>query len=523
MSAIRRIAAAPAGWLHRRYRRMPLRVKLVATLLLLVGVALAGSGTVAVATLRPYLVGRVDAQLADALPLIRDHGLANLGKRPLHAGNSNPDDLNQARLPSAFVVEVTDAHGKVVFGPTSDLVNQNQPRPRLPHLSGANRRARTFTVGAQSGDSRWRVLATPFTLADGSTATLLVAQSLIDVDNTLNRLVLLSLVIGAATVGIIAAMGYVIVQASLRPLHKVEATAAKIAAGDLSHRVPDADPHTEVGQLSRALNAMLTEIETAFAERAASERAARRSEEQLRASEASARESEQRMRRFVADASHELRTPLTSIRGFAELYRQGAVTGRDEVHPLMRRIEDEAARMDMLVVDLLLLARVDQQRPLARAPVDLLALAVDAIHDAGAVDPKRPIRLQVGPADPPPVVIGDDARLRQVLANLVTNALKHTPHGTPVTIRVQTDQRMAVLTVTDQGPGMTRQDAAHVFDRFYRADPARSSDGGTGLGLAIVAALVAAHGGRVDLHTAHGQGASFRVELPLVTPPTRPA
>jgi two-component system OmpR family sensor kinase len=266
---------------------------------------------------------------------------------------------------------------------------------------------------------------------------------------------------------------------------------------------------------------MLGEVETAFAERAASEQAARISEAHMRQSESAARRSEERMRRFVADASHELRTPLTSIRGFAELYRQGAVTDPADVGRLMRRIEDEAKRMGLLVDDLLLLARLDQERPLARAPVDLLALARDAVHDARATDPERAITLQVGPTDPPPVVIGDEARLRQVLANLVGNALKHTSSGTPVTVRVAVEAqhpgpRAAVLAVADEGPGMSVEDAARVFERFFRADAARDRrDGSTGLGLAIVAALVAGHGGTVDLETAPGAGACFRITLPL--------
>jgi two-component system OmpR family sensor kinase len=237
------------------------------------------------------------------------------------------------------------------------------------------------------------------------------------------------------------------------------------------------------------------------------------------------------MRRFVADASHELRTPLTTIRGFAELYRQGAASGEADVRRLLGRIEAEAGRMGLLVEDLLLLARLDQQRPLARTPVDLLALADDAVHAARAVDATRPVRLEIGSTDPPPIVTGDESRLRQVLANLLGNAVRHTPPGTPVTVRLSTEPSRrsgdpaAVLTVSDRGPGMTAEHASRVFERFYRADPARGRDeGGSGLGLAIVAALVAGHGGTVDVDTGPGQGARFRVELPLAAvPPPLPA
>jgi two-component system OmpR family sensor kinase len=220
------------------------------------------------------------------------------------------------------------------------------------------------------------------------------------------------------------------------------------------------------------------------------------------------------MRRFVADASHELRTPLTSIRGFAELYRQGAVQSPEDVARILRRVEDEAARMGLLVDDLLLLARLDQQRPLEQRPVDLLALATDAVQDARAVDPGRPVAVQVVGSPPGPVT-GDEARLRQVVGNLVTNALNHTPPGTPVLVSVGGEPGWAVLAVTDRGPGLAPEDADRVFERFYRADASRTrAAGGTGLGLSIVAALVAAHGGRVDVESAPGRGATFRVRLP---------
>jgi two-component system OmpR family sensor kinase len=221
------------------------------------------------------------------------------------------------------------------------------------------------------------------------------------------------------------------------------------------------------------------------------------------------------MRRFVADASHELRTPLTSIRGFAELYRQGAA---DDVSRLMSRIESEANRMGLLVEDLLLLARLDAQRELARAPVDLVALAADAVHDARALSPDRAVGLEVSHNGVVPVVLGDEARLRQVLGNLMTNALTHTPAGTPVTVAVATEPGWAVLSVSDKGPGLAPEDAQRVFERFYRADSARTrsaSRGGTGLGLSIVAALTAAHGGTAELDTAPGAGAVFRIRLPL--------
>jgi two-component system, OmpR family, sensor kinase len=521
-STVRRLASAPGrltAGTRRLSARTPLRLRLVAALLLLVVAALIGSGLSATAIMRSYLVGRVDDQLA-AVAQNPIEGVVSDG--PQGRGPEDRHD-SHSRLPSAFVVEVTDASGTIVYGPTSDLVDLQQPLPRLPHLTGAQSQAmgrHLSTVDAVSGSQTWRVLTTSVLLSDGTRGTLLVAQSLGDVGSTVARMTWLLLIIGAVAVVLLAGIGYLVVRASLRPLRDVERTAAAIAGGDLTRRVPRTDPRTEIGQLSGALNTMLVEIETAFAERAASEAAARNSEELMRVSESNARRSEERMRRFVADAGHELRTPLTSIRGFAELYRHAAATGAADVPRLMRRIEDEAKRMGLLVDDLLMLARLDQQRPLARVPVDLLAVAGDAVHDARAVAPDRPITLDVGLTDPPPVVIGDEARLRQVVANLVGNALQHTPPGTPISVGISTEASphpgRATVTVADRGPGMTPEDAMRVFERFYRADPARSrADGGTGLGLGIVAALVAGHGGSVSVDTAPGAGARFVVVLPL--------
>lgn len=520
-------ARAGAGRARRLYARTPLRVRLVAALLVLVVLALTGAGVAATTTMRTYLVGRVDSQLQE---VVEHPASGRAASTDRHGGGGAPTgDDDRDRLPSAYVIETLDADGGIVYGPTSDLVDAREPLPQLPRVTvPASGSARSYntTVGAVSGAGQWRVAVRPTTLSDGSAGTLLIAQSLGDVSGTVGRLTTLFAGIGCVAVALIASLGYLVVRASLRPLGQVERTAAAIAGGDLTQRVPPIDPRTEIGQLSTALNTMLAEIEVAFAERTASEEAAQRSEQQVRASETAARQSEDRMRRFVADASHELRTPLTTIRGFAELYRQGAAGGEGDVRRLLGRIEGEAARMGLLVEDLLLLARLDEQRPLARTPVDLLALAADAVHDARAVDPAHPVRLEIGCTDPPPVVTGDEPRLRQVLANLLSNAVRHTPPRTAVTVRVATEPgrrtggRAAVLTVSDQGPGMTSEHATRVFERFYRADPSRGRDeGGTGLGLAIVAALVAGHGGAIDVDTAPGQGARFRVELPLAALP----
>jgi len=294
--------------------------------------------------------------------------------------------------------------------------------------------------------------------------------------------------------------GFAVVHRSLRPLVEVEQTAAAIAAGELDRRIPERDTRTEVGRLSLALNGMLTQIQRAVASSEASAEKARTSED--------------RMRRFITDASHELRTPLTTIRGFAELYRQGAAR---DVELLMNRIESESQRMGLLVEDLLLLARLDAQRPMERRRVDLLALASDAVHDARSVAPNRTVTMEVLDGPGTPEVLGDEARLRQVMGNLVANALQHTPESASIAIRVGTRQDSAILEVADEGPGMSREDAHRVFERFYRTDSSRArASGGTGLGLSIVDSLVYAHGGTVSVTTAPGQGCRFTVALPRI-------
>jgi two-component system, OmpR family, sensor kinase len=480
-------------------RRMPLRVRLVLVSAVLLAVGLALSGAVAATTLRGYLVQRVDDQLGT----VAGQPFLDAGGGP--GAGPDGDRDGDRRGPSEFFVATLDADGTVTSLQTRPF-DAGTTAPDLSGLDATAARAhgsRPFTVGSDTGSGpHWRVLARQ---VGGSGSTVVVAHDLADVDHTVGRLALLELVIGLSVVLLLAGVGYALVRRSLRPLTEGEATAAAIAAGDLSRRVPEADARTEVGRLSEALNGMLHRIESAFRVQQESEATARRSEEQ--------------MRRFVADASHELRTPLTSIRGFAELFRQGAVADEGELRRVLRRIEDEATRMGVLVDDLLLLARLDQQRPLERRTVDLTALAADAVDDARVVAPDRPVELVTGPGSPV-VVIGDELRLRQVVGNLVGNALTHTPPATPVTVRVGRDTvtsgPRAVLEVADAGPGLSAEEADRVFERFYRADASRTrSHGGTGLGLSIVASLAAAHGGSVELDSAPGQGATFRVALPL--------
>lgn len=472
---------------------LPLRVRLVAPLVLLVAAGLVTTGIAATSALRSYQVDRVDAQLAAAVDSPALRGYAG----PRASGRDRPGSrrpVPRDRLPGELYVAVLDAAGAVVRADTTDT----GAAPALPPLDVADvraRRARAFTVDAADGAGSWRVAAVPLATGEGS---LVVAADLGEVDRTVDRLVLLQALLGTLVLLGVSGLAYVVVRSSLRGLVDVEEAAAAVRAGDLTRRVPERNPRTEIGSLAASFNAMVTQVQSAFAIRTASE---------------------ERLRQFVADASHELRTPLTSIRGFAELYRQGAVTDREDVTRLLRRIEDEATRMGMLVEDLLVLARLDEQRPLQLADVDLAVLAGDAVSDAHVLDPERPVTLTV--ADGVPLVRSDEARLRQVLTNLLANALQHTPKGVPVRVRVCVIDDGAVLEVADEGPGMSEQVAARAFERFYRADASRSrASGGTGLGLSIVAALVRACGGRLELDTAPGRGATFRVLLPVAGPPT---
>jgi two-component system, OmpR family, sensor kinase len=538
------------GKLRRLSGRTPIRVKIIAALLALVIIALAIISAVSLAVFRNYLQDQADTQLTSLYnSTVGARQLPGFGQPVLNiSGQYGPPEL----------VEWLTARGQVItpavpYGPGAD--GPNVPTSKAWLTAHAGQRT---TVTALSGSDNWRIITKVFSNvvisdpATGSSSTpqtviLVVGFDLGSVNTTLSWLARIDLLVGVIVVVALAVVGVAIVRASLRPLDDIELTARAIAAGDLSRRVPDLDPRTEVGRLGRSLNRMLAQIESSFQARSRSEAAARRSEE--------------RMRQFVADASHELRTPLTAMRGYAEYYRQrGGVrdeaasppdpaghiaAGPDQAGPaalpggleaaaprnrtgqlsgadldrIMQRVEQESARMGVLVEDMLLLARLDQQRPLERRPVDLLTLAADAVQDARIIAPDRAIDLNVGSATAF-LVLGDEVRLRQVIGNLMSNALSHTPDGTPVTVAILAGPRdpepSVMLEITDQGPGMPPEQAEHVFERFYRGDQARTRKaGGTGLGLAIVAALVAAHGGSVALRTAPGKGATFRVTLPL--------
>ena len=346
----------------------------------------------------------------------------------------------------------------------------------------------SFTAAAEDGSGRYRVRADSAFRGD---EIVVVGTSLSDVDATLRRLLLIMLLVTLAVLVALAVIGLWFVRFGLRPFDAVGSTAAVIAGGDLSRRVERAEPRTEVGRLGLALNAMLGQIERAFEAQAASER---------------------RLRRFVADASHELRTPLSAVRAYAELFTRGADRRPQDLARSMEGITRESERMSLLVDDLLLLARLDEGRPLEREPVALDAVVSEAVETAQAVEPERPIALDVEPA----AVVGDRDRLRQIVDNLLANARSHTPPGTPVSVRVGRENGSALVEVADRGPGLVPEEAERVFERFHRADRSRArASGGAGLGLSIVAAVAEAHGGTVAAESEPGRGATFRITLPL--------
>lgn len=472
-----------------RQRGVPLRVGLVAATLVLVLCGLLASGVAVTSILRHSLISRIDSTLLDAS--------RTWAQSPWKHSPTNSQGFDPARPPSKFYVRGISPDGQTVTA-----INDRNAEPALPADNDVGPNPITLP-SVRGSDIEWRAV----TVRGPQGGLTTVAIDLSDVDHTVSSLVWLQIGIGAAVLVVVGIAGFAVVHRSLRPLAEVEQTAAAIAAGQLDRRVPERDPRTEVGRLSLALNGMLAQIQQAVA---SSESSAE-----------TARESEDRMRRFITDASHELRTPLTTIRGFAELYRQGAAR---DVSMLLSRIESEASRMGLLVDDLLMLARLDAQRPLEHTPVDLLTLASDAVHDAQAIDPNRTITLEVLDGPGIPEVLGDEPRLRQVVSNLVANALQHTPHSADVTVRVGTSGEDAVIEVADKGPGMSQEDASRIFERFYRTDSSRArASGGTGLGLSIVTSLVNAHGGAVTVTTAPGEGCCFRVTLPRVSDVALPA
>jgi two-component system OmpR family sensor kinase len=463
---------------------MSLRRRLLLTLAPLFIAGLVAVDIATYVSLQSFLVSKVDEQILSVHMTVGNYLTSDSGFGP------GPQQGPGINVPPGTFGEIVSPTGKVLAqhdfpGPTP-VGDGATTTLALP----ASLTPQTYLTaqGTSHGDGfRVYVDSAPH---DTNGDLLIVALPLDDTAATLSQLLVLELIAGGVITVIILVATWLIVRRGLRPLDRMGRT-ARIAATDLSQRVEPTQESTEVGRLGLAINAMLSQLEAAFAERAANE---------------------QRLRHFVSDASHELRTPLTSMRGYAELLRRNPVMSEQDVMLATRRIEEEARRMGILVDDLLLLARLDQGRPLERVPVELDAMVLDACADARVADPTRVVTARI---EAPAQVIGDDLRLRQVLANLVRNAVVHTPPGTPIEVTLGVQGDSAVIEVVDHGPGIRPDHAQRIFERFHRADPARSGDqGGSGLGLSIAAAVVAAHGGRIDVRGTAGGGATFRIELP---------
>ena len=470
---------------------MSLRARLILALVGLVAAGLLVAGAVTYVGLQSFLVKRVDQQLVAArVPIARALSQSGQGF-PGSAPAAPPGET--AMFPPGTYGEVVDSSGRTVIEQAFTYGGTQPSPPSLPadvttSVAGADDGQLFVTVSASGRSSeRYRVMATPI---DGTGYTLIAAIPLDEVTQTLHRLLAVEIIVTLSVLAGLAALAWWLVRRELRPLDDMAAAAGAIAAGDLSRRVEPADTYTEVGRLGLALNSMLGQIERAFGRQRASENA---------------------LRRFLAQASHELRTPLASIRGYAELYRRGAKDRPDDLDLAMRRIEQEGARMGVLVEELLLLARLDEGRPLERDRVDHTQVAADAVADARAANPGRAIELeQAGPV----AVSGDESRLRQVVANLVANALLHGGPDASVHVSVAREDGRAVLQVDDDGAGMPPDVAERIFEPFYKAGPLNAEgDGTTGLGLSIVAGIVQAHDGSIEVTTAAGEGSRFVVRL----------
>ncbi len=469
---------------------MSLRARLLAVLVSLTALGLIVAGIATYASLRSFLVERVDRTVSgNARALARSLDLR---------GHLDPSDVDALGASNPGVYIGLAAVGEQLrWAPVGVRPGGTPPpQPDLPvaRATGATAGDDPFTVGAASGGTRFRVQLER--LQGGQ--TLIVAAPLNEVDDTLHQLLVVEVVVALSVLAAILVLGLWLVRVGLRPLGRIELTAAAIAGGDLSQRVENDDPKTEVGRLGGALNAMLGQIEEAFDERAASE---------------------QRLRRFVADASHELRTPLAAVRAYAELFDRGARERPDDLARAMTGIQRESRRMGLLVDDLLLLARLDQGRPLERKPVALGEVAREAVEAARTLDPDREIQLDV----PEPVEVkGDRERLRQILDNLLANVRAHTPPGSAAAVRVTNGGGAAVVEVADSGPGLSAEQLDHAFERFYRGDTSRSRDaGGAGLGLAITAAIAESHGGSATVVNEGRNGSTgltVRVTIPLAPP-----
>jgi two-component system, OmpR family, sensor kinase len=455
---------------------MNLRTRLLLASGIILGVVVVGA-TVLLQTQRSYLVDQVDDQLAAARPLVRDRPptMSELPPEPPPAASDSP-------ISNVYIGTIDDDDSLVTVlqgqllddAPALDLTRTELQQ----HANGA-----PITVDGQETGARFRVAVIQATATDQLS---IVALPLDEVDSAVSRLRWTLGGVLASVAIVLFVVVWWVQRLSLRPIARLTAAADAIAGGDHGHRVLVADPRTEAGKLATAFNVMLDERDA----------------------------TEERLRVFVADASHELRTPLTSIRGYLDLYREGGFQGRPELDDMVRRMSQESHRMNDLVEDLLLLANLDQHRPLRRERVDLGHLLTDAASDAAVLQPERPITVDI--AAPRAIeTVGDTHRLQQVISALISNTLTYTPRHARLHLSASATPDGCEVIVADDGPGIAAHDAARVFDRFYRGDASRTRrTGGSGLGLAIAQSIVHAHGGTVTLRTAPGQGCRFVITLP---------
>ena len=469
-----------------------LRNRLILAAMVLAAVAISASDFAANAALRSYLISQVDKELIE----ISTSSLTRLDRAGIESENSEEDNdspFTEFRplrgVPTSASVSLLDVDGRLIGRIGGDL---SQKQIAVFGMSIAEAKAKgvaPFTIDGQGDEPDVRAVVQ---LLPTGLGTVVVANSLAEVDRTLQRLGFFFLILGLLALTAVGLVSRWIIAISLKPLEQVEETAEAIAGGDLSARLPAAKPDTEVGRLTTALNTMLGRIEESFEARV---------------------NSESKLRRFVADASHELRTPLTAIRGFAELHRQGAVVGAENTKELVGRIEKESIRMSTLVEDLLLLARLDQSREMAQEPVDLNALLTEAVASAKAAGPNHLIELSMPSAEV--FILGDSQRVHQVVANLLANARTHTPDNSQIKVALEQGIAETIISVSDNGPGLSEDDQERIFERFFRADPsrARTSGEGSGLGLSIVDAVMQAHGGYVSVQSKLGAGATFKLHF----------
>jgi two-component system OmpR family sensor kinase len=477
---------------------MTLRLRMTLVLVAIVAMGLVAADVITYTTLHSYLTGQVDNQLTEA---VRPLGQELVRRVDGAAGLFQPE-INDPIVPPGTFAELRDQSGTVLI--VGGLAYGSGPT--LPSaLPGSGLAATGPLFLTRSGQSRagvrttYRVEAEAVAVDNQLFGTVVVAIPLTATQQTINRLLLVEGLVTLILLSGLAVLSWWIVRRELRPLDDMATTAGAIAAGDLSQRVAPEDEATEVGRLGRALNTMLGEIEEAFDAR---------------------RASEERLRRFLADASHELRTPLTSIRGYAEIFDRGAKDRPADLETSMHHIRSEAGRMSELVDELLLLARMDQERPIEREPVELRAIVEEAVDAVRVTEPDTAFTV-IAPA--PVTVLGDAGRLRQVVDNLLVNAVRHTPPSSPVQVRTWSTGDAAILDVIDHGNGIAPQDREKIFEPFHRADPSRArATGGVGLGLAIVSAIAEAHGGKVGVVDTEGGGATFWVRLPLAAAPSGP-